>query len=143
MSSSFGKAVVESGRFTWKFWLKRIMNDYVLSMAIGIWKVKSKDYEGKVQIQKPPTDKLFAREGYGYLANAGHLCSTSGWGTGDLYGINCKSGDTLGMTLDLDAMTLEYTVNGYDLGIAVRNITPTAYRAAVMTCSHGFEVEIL
>eukprot|EP01084_Bolivina_argentea_P129136 228120_1 len=47
------------------------------------------------------------------------------------YGTSCKAGDTIDMYCDLDQMTMNFSVNGIDYGVAYDNMAKCEYRAAV------------
>ena len=149
-SSSFGSIIAsDSGEYHWKFRLQNIGEQSVYwSVVIGIWKVKSND--------EPPIHTYFTSSGYknneltykcgyAYNVNMGTLVDNRGENAkhGGPYGVKCKSGDIVSMTLNFTDLTLKYNVNGKDMGIAFKNIENTKYRAALSMSGKGNVVELM
>ena len=124
--SAFGKAIVSKGKFHWKFMVEKVQ-DKGWYIVIGIWKTKSEDH--------PPKDTYFThlgyKSGYAFVADDGKLVTESGGGSSKEYGVSCKAGDIIDMFLDLDALTLSFSINDIDYGVAFKNIENTSYRMAL------------
>ena len=65
------------------------------------------------------------------------------WGIKDSYGKQAKDGDIVQMIVDLDNMTLRYSINGEDQGIAHKDIPQNRYRVAVYLYKKGCKIELL
>ena len=86
--------------------------------------------------------------GYAFVSSSGELTDASSPGdycvNGTVlnteFGIACKQGDTIEMTLDLTQWTIGYVINGKDYGVAFRDIEKCDYRAAV--CVYGTEIAV-
>eukprot|EP01084_Bolivina_argentea_P209045 356180_1 len=136
--SSFCSTIVDYGKYHWKFKIKHIPESGGW-MVIGIWKT--------ISMSKPPTNTYFTegdsyKSGYGYVIPYAWITNATGGGKGGAYGVECKSGDIVDMFLNFDDLTLKYSVNDKDMGVAF-NITNTPYRAAIFTCDKGSAVELL
>merc|ERR1712176_386990 len=97
----------------------------------GIWKTM---YNGSKQI--PQIDSYFTSHGtgdnggaYAYVTDNACIVNKTGGGYGDKYGVKCNTGDIVEMFVDFDELTLKYSVNGIDQGVAYK-IQPGSYRAA-------------
>eukprot|EP01084_Bolivina_argentea_P209043 356177_1 len=123
--SSFCSTIADCGKYHWKFKIKHVPKQHGW-IVIGIWKTMSK--------RKPPIHTYFTEgdsydSGYGYVVTEANITNASGGGRGGSYGVTCKSGDIVDMLLNFDNLTLKYSVNDKDMGIAFL-ITNTPYKAA-------------
>ena len=117
--------VINNGKHEWIF---KVYKTYFVQIGI---------YEADAD---PPSDKDFTSEyGYGYQISHSQIYAPDAEG----YGVDCKAGDIIGMTLDLDNLTLRYSVNEKDQGIAFRNINEKAYKAAVYSFDDDETIELL
>eukprot|EP01084_Bolivina_argentea_P147055 257347_1 len=155
--SAFGKNIIESGQFHWKFRIEKVqavgLGWYIV---LGIWKIKSEN--------KPPVHTYFTHNGdkgaYAFVTDSARLVSRCG-GTyrkiqpidinnrTDIYenrtieyGIQCKTGDIIDMYLDLNELSLSFAINNHDYGTAFE-IENTAYRMAVNMQQKGDSLRIL
>ena len=80
---------------------------------------------------------------YSFCCSQGRLLGPKGQLTNANYGIKCKSGDIVEMFCDFNEMTLRYSVNGKDYGIAFENIQKCAYKAAINLRTPQEAVEFL
>eukprot|EP01084_Bolivina_argentea_P209042 356176_1 len=138
--SSFCSTIAHSdyGEYHWKFKIKHDIKQ-VYWIVIGIWKTMSKP--------KPPTHTHFTegssyKSGYGYVVTEAQTTGPTGGVSGGSYGVKCKSGDIVDMFLNFDDLTLKYSVNDKDMGVAYQ-ITNTPYRAAIFTHDKGAAVQLL
>merc|ERR1712228_1023042 len=122
--SAYCKRVARKGKHQWTFEYTMIGNNHW--NLIGIWNTTSSD---------PATERHFlniCHNGYAYCGPQGVLTNPEAPGNGgDNYGVRCKSGDVVEMTLDLDRRTLSFAVNEKDYGVAFNEIAEGEYRAAV------------
>ena len=139
LASAYCKYIHESGIFKWKFKMEngqREYNNYAECM-IGIWNSKH---------EKPQLDTYFTDkgQGYGYCPKLQEITNEDGYTSGITYGPEdrCKNDSIIEMVLDLDALTLSYSVNNIDYGKAF-DVEPGNYRAAVYLHRGGISVTIL
>lgn len=143
-SSAFCQQVVDKGKYEWRFLIKeRAEPSKHWSILIGIWKTMINGRK-----QAPQINSYFTAYGtgdnggaYAYVTDNACIVNKTGGGYGSKYGIMCKTGDIVQMFLDLDELTLSYSVNGIDQGVAYK-IQPGSYRAALNTQYKGTIVEI-
>ena len=143
LGSSFGKGVIKSGIFAWKFKIeslkKRSNNQFEIRPAIGIWQVKN-------ETDLPTKDKWFSIvmhkegiKGYGFDPTKGRITTERG-SFGARYGPPwCKVGTIIEMKLNLDDWSLTYIIDGIDYGKAFGvgkawGIAKGQYRAVVFLC---------
>ena len=133
--STFGKKIVKSGIFSWKFKVESIRDTFAgFNPMIGIWKVKNK-------VDKPPLGKFFTadanyNEAYAFDPGEAKLANPNGYFDSldkYKYGKKCKKGTIIEMVLNLDELTLGYIIDGVDYGKAV-DVVQGEYRAAVFIC---------
>lgn len=107
-----------------------VRTDYPIPAACGIYyyevKIISKGRDGymgiglsksEVQLNRLPG---WDKNSYGYHGDDGHSFCCSG--TGQNYGPTFTTGDVIGCCLNLIENTCFYTKNGYNLGIAFRDL---------------------
>ncbi len=125
---------VQQGIHTWKFKAVKITCSWTL---IGIWKTNS---------GTPPINSYFTNvnnNGYAYVINSQHKTNPSKQGyCGPKYGVICKDGDVIEMTLDFNTLCLSYRVNGSDYGKAF-DVDNTTYKAAITLFSKGDSISLI
>lgn len=112
-----------------------VRTDYPIPAACGIYyyevKIISKGRDGymgiglsksEVQLNRLPG---WDKNSYGYHGDDGHSFCCSG--TGQNYGPTFTTGDVIGCCLNLIENTCFYTKNGYNLGIAFRDLPSDLY----------------
>ena len=112
-----------------------VRTDYPIPAACGIYyfeiKIISKGRDGYMGIGLFKSDVLLNRlsgwdkNSYGYHGDDGHSFCCSG--TGQNYGPTFTTGDIIGCCLNLIENTCFYTKNGYNLGIAFRDLPSDLY----------------
>jgi hypothetical protein len=112
-----------------------VRTDHPIPAACGIYyfeiKVISKGRDGYMGIGLSKSDVLLNRlpgwdkNSYGYHGDDGHSFCCSG--TGQNYGPTFTTGDVIGCCLNLIENTCFYTKNGYNLGIAFRDLPSDLY----------------
>lgn len=112
-----------------------IRTDYVIPPACGIYyyevKIISKGRDGYMGIGLSKSEVQLCRlpgwdkNSYGYHGDDGHSFCCSG--TGQNYGPTFTTGDVIGCCLNLIDNTCFYTKNGYNLGIAFRDLPGDLY----------------
>lgn len=112
-----------------------IRTDYVIPPACGIYyyevKIISKGRDGYMGIGLSKSEVQLCRlpgwdkYSYGYHGDDGHSFCCSG--TGQNYGPTFTTGDVIGCCLNLIDNTCFYTKNGYNLGIAFRDLPGDLY----------------
>ena len=112
-----------------------VRTDYPIPAACGIYyyevKIISKGRDGYMGIGLSKSDVLLNRlpgwdkNSYGYHGDDGHSFCCSG--TGQNYGPTFTTGDIIGCCLNLIENTCFYTKNGYNLGIAFRDLPGDLY----------------
>eukprot|EP01083_Nonionella_stella_P150732 480643_1 len=82
---------------------------------------------------------------YGYCHRSGYRYhpEPSKVSNDDVYGPILKAGDIIEFELDLEHKTLQYYVNGTDLGIAWNNLENSNYRLIVTMGCKGEEIKLL
>ena len=132
-NSAFVKSVISSGVHHWKFKLTRVQTD-TEAFVIGIHKNNV----------PPPTNTYFTKNenGYGYVCCKGRKTDGEALADGEKYGIECKTGDIVDMHCNLDNLTLSYSVNGQNQGIAYK-IEKAEYKAAVNLYYKGNSVMLV
>ena len=96
-------------------------------MTIGVFKTKN-----EIPIETR-VDNYTPRDGYGLIVNYRRTTYDDDGKRGFFGNGYCKSGDIIEMILDLNNMTLSYTVNEEQWGVAFSDIEQTTYRAVVST----------
>ena len=126
-SSSFCEKIVDKGKHHWQF--KIIKNG---SIVIGMWKCKDGN---------PPKSDYFwyNNKGYGYCTGNGYTGHGSSLRE---YGIKCKADDIVDMFVNFDDLTLRYSVNNKDYGVAWE-IENTQYKCAVYTYSKNDSIKLI
>lgn len=112
-----------------------VRTDYVIPPACGIYyyevKIISKGRDGYMGIGLSKSEVQLCRlpgwdkNSYGYHGDDGHSFCCSG--TGQNYGPTFTTGDIIGCCLNLIDNTCFYTKNGYNLGIAFRDLPSDLY----------------
>jgi len=112
-----------------------VRTDYSIPAACGIYyyevKIISKGRDGYMGIGLSKSDVQLNRlpgwdkNSYGYHGDDGHSFCCSG--TGQNYGPTFTTGDIIGCCLNLIENTCFYTKNGYNLGIAFRDLPSDLY----------------
>jgi len=112
-----------------------VRTDFPIPAACGIYyfevKVLSKGRDGYMGIGLSKSDVLLNRlpgwdkNSYGYHGDDGHSFCCSG--TGQNYGPTFSTDDVIGCCLNLIENTCFYTKNGYNLGIAFRDLPSDLY----------------
>lgn len=107
-----------------------VRTDFPIPAACGIYyfevKVLSKGRDGYMGIGLSKSDVMLSRlpgwdkNSYGYHGDDGHSFCCSG--TGQNYGPTFSTDDVIGCCLNLIENTCFYTKNGYNLGIAFRDL---------------------
>ena len=107
-----------------------VRTDYPIPPACGIYyyevKIVSKGRDGYMGIGLSKSEVQLSRlpgwdkNSYGYHGDDGHSFCCSG--TGQNYGPTFTTGDVIGCCLNLIENTCFYTKNGYNLGIAFRDL---------------------
>ena len=130
--------IVTNGIHKWTFKIIKVATK-CLFMTIGIWK------EHHPRIRNIRLDDAKG-SCYGWIVNVldcGQILAGDGECNG-CYGVrSCVNGDVVEMILDLNCMTLRYTLNGYDLGVAYYGIERCSYRAAVSMNKRNEAIEFL
>lgn len=113
-----------------------VRTDFPIPAACGIYyfevKVLSKGRDGYMGIGLSKSDVMLSRlpgwdkNSYGYHGDDGHSFCCSG--TGQNYGPTFSTDDVIGCCLNLIENTCFYTKNGYNLGIAFRDLPVTILR---------------
>ena len=82
----------------------------------------------------------YYKTGYGYFAATK---ARETYGLTEDYGLACKTNDIVTMIVDLEKYSLRYKVNDHDCGIAFEQLTPKAYRIAVLLYRTGSAIQIV
>ena len=132
--SAFLTNIVEVGKHDWIFKLTEYPAHK--NVCIGIVKM-NKD--------KPTKSFLGCEPGtvYSFLANFALTNDHSArdiWETS--YGEICKSGDEIGMHLDLNKLTLSFSINGKDFGKAY-DVDKCQYKAAINMTDAGCKLQLV
>ena len=137
-SSAYGKRIIESGTFSWKF--RIAPNTLEWQIMIGIWKVKD---------EEPEIDTFFTKEGnkgYAFDPIAAALTNDHGYlGNYSEYAERIENHEIaciVEMILDLDNLTLSYIVNDKDYGKAF-DVEKCGYRAAVYMVNKGNSISLI
>eukprot|EP01084_Bolivina_argentea_P262118 443189_1 len=129
-SSAYLRRSVSEGIHVWSFKIDELYNDRVWQL-IGCWKTKF----------DPVIDRLFTTDGgnkcYAFSLNYGYLMDPSKKYGQRLknYGIQCKYGDIIKMTLNFNDLTLSFKMNNIEYGTAF-DVERTSYKVAA-TLSRG------
>lgn len=123
-STSLLRNIIVNGKHEWSF---RIYQTYFIQIGI---------YDAAAEL---PRDKDFTNEhGYGY-----QVFHARSYPEAEDYGISCDSGDIIKMCLDMNNLTLSYSVNEKYQGIAFQDIARKGYKAAVYTYADNESIELL
>ncbi|KAJ3423893.1 spry domain containing socs box protein [Anaeramoeba flamelloides] len=105
--TSRGKVVMETGKWQFQFRIDKVPSDGTIATMIGVC--------------TPSTTKIaYQGEGwmfYGYDGHKWHKYSDQQYNN-----VKWKTGDIIGMFLDMDKHTLRYEYNKKDCGIAYENL---------------------
>ena len=132
--SAFLTNIVKIGKHDWIFKLTEYPAHR--NVCIGIVKM-DKDKPTKSHLGLEP-DTV-----YSFLANFALTnvhCSRDEWR--NKYGEKCKKGDEIGMHLDLNKLTLSFSINGKDFGKAY-DIDKCEYKAAINMTQKGCKLELV
>eukprot|EP01084_Bolivina_argentea_P320298 555723_1 len=152
--SSFGTLTVDKSidEHHWKFLLKKmIYADNTFSVVVGVWKQRDENNIPPVHLMYTQnSSSKFYYTGYGYCcgyqvgsSGTSYLVDPRGSTSGNGYGIKCKDGDELEMHLNFKNLTLSYSVNGKDMGIAIEKIEDVKYKLALCSYAQGNIIELL
>ena len=138
------KACAAPYTYHWSFKIEKYDGtvDY-WNNIIGVWKA------GDTNEVEFPTKSYFTcgkRGAFAFVSSREQRLLTDSDHSGNAlhkaYGRQCKEGDVIGMHLDLKQLTLSYSINGEDQGVAYE-VDNSKYRAAVMICGNGNQIRLM
>eukprot|EP01084_Bolivina_argentea_P273499 465897_1 len=132
----FLSKIVKRGKHEWKFKIETYIRDN--SVMFGIWDNSNDTKQGFTQYLNEKANRAYGFYSYN---NSSELRLYKG-GSGKTYGVALAQGDTITMSINLDALTLSYSINGKDCGVAF-NIKKTQYKAAISFCRKGSAIKLL
>merc|ERR1712154_540362 len=118
---AFGTRLVSQGRFMWRIEIKQLEtrrgnSSSIIGIVEDSW-VKATEFASRELFYKH--SELFYKHGYGLCGGNSILMGMDEGGFGEDFN---AVGDVLEMTLDLDARTLSFVVNGQDKGVSFKRV---------------------
>ncbi len=132
--------VMSSGVHTYSF---RFIGDKHLVFDDGIIGITPDNKASNVVLHGTPFILTKEANSYGFGTAECTKAGIKDWGSPDSYGKESKGGDIIEMIVDLDNMTLRYTINGEDQGIAHKDLDPNTYRVAVYLYDQDCKIELI
>eukprot|EP01083_Nonionella_stella_P176085 615170_1 len=113
LKSAFLTNIVDEGKHCWRFVIKKYSS---FNLMFGIWNLES-DPEPKINAYMGSKGNTAYVFDFGYAELNKHDGS-SVWTGANSYGTRCTEGSIIDIRLDFDALTLSYTINKVDFGVA-------------------------